>query len=111
MGIRHVVLFKFRDGVDWSDPRAKEAEAATREHPRHIPEIVDWQCGRNVTERSIAHDFALVGDFADREAVARYLVHPDHLRGVALWRAIADWSVVDFEVNDPVRDERPGADG
>ncbi|GGM06052.1 hypothetical protein GCM10010129_57160 [Streptomyces fumigatiscleroticus] len=99
MGIRHVVLFKFKDGVSWSDPRAAEAEAATRQHPRHIPDIVNWQCGRNVAERSIAHDFALIGDFADQDAVARYLVHPDHVRGVELWRAIADWSVVDFEVD------------
>ncbi|QKW07734.1 Dabb family protein [Streptomyces sp. NA04227] len=99
MGIRHVVLFKFKDGVTWADPRAKAAEAATREHPRHIPEIGHWQCGRNVAQRAIAHDFALTGDFADRDAVARYLVHPDHVRGVELWRAIADWSVVDFEVD------------
>ncbi|WP_307854066.1 Dabb family protein [Streptomyces tagetis] len=92
------MLFKFKDGLDWSDPRAAEAESVTRQHPRHIPEIVHWQCGRNVSGRPIAHDFALVGDFTDRQAVDRYLTHPDHVRGVELWRAIADWSVVDFEV-------------
>lgn len=99
MGIRHIVLFKFKDGVTWSDPRAEEAEAATLGHPQRIPDIKSWQCGRNVADRPIAHDFALIGDFADPDAVARYLVHPDHVRGVELWRAIADWSVVDLEVN------------
>ncbi|MFF3909514.1 Dabb family protein [Streptomyces sp. NPDC001848] len=93
------MLFKFKDGVSWSDFRAQEAEAATRQHPQHIPDIVNWQCGRNVADRLVAHDFALIGDFADRDAVARYLVHPDHVRGVELWRAIADWVVVDFEVD------------
>ncbi|GHF31008.1 Dabb family protein [Streptomyces griseoluteus] len=99
MGVRHVVLFKFKDGINWSDPRAEEAEAATLRHPLHIPEIANWSCGRNTAARSIAHDFAVIGDFADRDAVHRYLTHPDHVRGVELWRAIADWSVVDFELD------------
>ncbi|MEU9097628.1 Dabb family protein [Streptomyces sp. NPDC048361] len=100
MPVRHVVVFKFKDGVDWGDPRAREAAVATEGHPEQIADIITWECGRNVADRSISHDFALVGGFRDRDAVARYLVHPDHVKGVELWRAIADWSVVDFEVED-----------
>ncbi|NUS16800.1 MAG: Dabb family protein [Streptomyces sp.] len=108
MGIRHIVLFKFKEGVTWSDPRAEEAEAATKGHPRWIPDIAGWQCGRNISDRPIAHDFALIGDFADQDAVDRYLVHPDHVRGADLWRAIADWSVVDFEVHPQADPEAAG---
>ncbi len=109
--IRHVVLFKFYQGITWDDPRAVSAEAATRQHPAHIPEILAWECGRNHANRSIAYDFALIGTFRDEMAVDRYLTHPDHLRGVGLWREIADWRVVDFRV--PARDtgEPKAADG
>ncbi|WP_371478721.1 Dabb family protein [Kitasatospora sp. NBC_00315] len=94
--IRHVVLFKFREGVTWSDPRAQVAEEATRRHPEFIPEILSWECGRNEVDRPVAYDFALIGGFADPAAVTRYLEHPDHQRGVALWRELAEWNVVDF---------------
>ena len=94
--IRHVVLFRFRDGLDWSDPRAAEAEAATAAHPAHIPEILGWEHGRSLNSRAIGYDFALIGTFADLAAVNRYLDHPDHRAGVDRWRAIATWVVADF---------------
>ncbi|WDO05343.1 Dabb family protein [Streptomyces murinus] len=96
--IRHTVLFRFRPEVDWSDARARAAEAATAGHPDHIEEILGWEFGRNMTERPVAYDFALIGTFADRGAVDRYLTHPDHVRGVELWREIATWVVADFAV-------------
>ncbi|MFJ9646211.1 Dabb family protein (plasmid) [Streptomyces sp. HUAS TT3] len=94
--IRHTVLFRFKPGIDWSDPRAGAAEAATAGHPDRIEEILGWEYGRNLTDRPVAYDFALIGTFADREAVDRYLIHPDHVRGVGLWREIATWVVADF---------------
>ncbi|MFI2259779.1 Dabb family protein [Streptomyces tubercidicus] len=96
--LRHVVLFKLSPGVDWDDPRAQRAEVATRNHPQHIAEILSWECGRNTADRPIAYDFALCGTFSDADAVNRYLRHPDHVSGVDLWRAIATWVVVDYEV-------------
>jgi hypothetical protein len=105
--IKHVVLFKFCEGVDWTDPRAVDAEAATADHPRHIPEILGWEYGRNLNDRPQAHDFALVGTFADLDAVSRYLVHPDHRRGVRLWRSIADWVVADFPAFVNSEEPRP----
>lgn len=94
--LNHVVLFKFHDGVSWDDPRAREAEQVSQGHPRHIPDIISWECGRNTTARDIGYDFAVLGRFADHDAIKRYLVHPDHVRGVELWRRIATWAVVDF---------------
>jgi len=94
--IRHVVMFKFRTGVTWSDPRAVAAERATASHPQHIEEILGWEFGRNLSSRPVAYDFVLIGTFADHAAVDRYLTHPDHLRGVRLWEAIATWVIADF---------------
>jgi hypothetical protein len=94
--IKHLVLFKFHDGIDWTDARAQQAEQVTRGHPAHIPEILGWEVGRNVSDRSQAYDFALIGTFADQTAVTRYLCHQDHQRGVRMWRDIATWVVADF---------------
>ncbi|WP_043266811.1 Dabb family protein [Streptomyces sp. CT34] len=94
--LNHVVLFKFRPGVTWDDPRALQAERASRRHPVHIPEILSWECGRNTTDRDIGYDFAVIGRFSDHQAVESYLSHPDHVQGVELWREIATWAVVDF---------------
>jgi hypothetical protein len=94
--IRHVVLFRFRPGVTWDDPRAVAAEQATAGHPEHIEEIIDWESGRNLSVRPAAYDFALIGTFADQAAVDRYLGHPDHVRGVRLWDEIATWVIADF---------------
>lgn len=95
--IRHVVCFRFRPGVSWTDPRALAAEQVTRDHPRHIAEILTWTVGRNTTPRSAAYDFALVAEFADRASLDRFMGHPDHQRGVAAWAEISTWVVVDLD--------------
>jgi len=102
--IRHVVLFKFRPGVTWADPRAAAAEEATVGHPGQIEEILSWEFGRNLASRAAAYDFALIATFAGQAEVARYLNHPDHLRGVRLWQEIATWVVADFPVGAPAVD-------
>ncbi len=104
----HIVLFKFNAGIGWGDPRVLAAEDTTRNHPRHIPEIRHWTVGRNVTDREVAYDFAVIGRFADRAALDRYLIHPDHQRGVAAWRELSTWVVADLEA-DP--DADPDAAG
>ncbi|MFG1643792.1 Dabb family protein [Amycolatopsis sp. NPDC049252] len=95
--ISHIVCFRFKPGVTWDDPRAAEAEKITREHPDHITEIRSWSVGRNTTVRTIAYDFALVGRFHDREALERYMVHPDHRRGVRAWSELSTWVAVDLD--------------
>ncbi|WP_234348023.1 Dabb family protein [Streptomyces specialis] len=92
------MLFRFRDGVTWSDPRAQEAEKATHGHPREIPEILEWTAGRNSADRENAYDFAVVGLFEDHAALGRYMEHPDHRRGVRLWREISEWVVTDIDL-------------
>lgn len=107
--ITHLVLFTFRPGVSWDDPRALEAEQATLGHPAHIPQILSWTAGRNISPRSQAQDFALVGTFADQDALAAYADHPDHYRGVGLWREISTWVVADLQDPDLAAPDATGA--
>ncbi|HWE89429.1 MAG TPA: Dabb family protein [Pseudonocardiaceae bacterium] len=101
MSIRHIVLFKFNDGVSWRDPRAVQAAEMSASHPEHIQEIQEWMVGRNATDRDIAYDFAVIGTFRDRDALDRYMCHPHHQNGVAMWRELSTWAVVDLEEKRP----------
>jgi hypothetical protein len=96
--IVHQVFFQFKKGINWDNEKAKEAEQATLRHPLEISQIKAWFCGRSIIARPQAVDFSLIGYFARREDLDAYMVHPDHLRGVALWKDISTWTVSDIAV-------------
>ncbi|MEU0677583.1 Dabb family protein [Streptomyces sp. NPDC006172] len=95
--IRHLVLFKLHDGVRRDDPRVVAGEAAFRALGGQIEELRFWELGWNVSERPIAYDFAINSAVQDADALKRYLEHPAHQAGVALWREFATWVVADYE--------------
>lgn len=96
--LMHIVMFTLKNPWSWSSLEVIDAERATRAHPNHINEIKGWSCGRNTTKRDIAADFVVIGLFEKREDLNAYIIHPDHQEGVAKWRSIADWKVVDIEL-------------
>lgn len=95
--LTHIVCFSLREGFDWDHPTVQAAERISREHFRHIPEIVTWMVGRNTTLPRNSFDFAVVGQFVDRAALDRYMVHPDHQRGIDAWEPLSNWLVVDLD--------------
>jgi hypothetical protein len=97
--IAHQVFFKFKEGIDWQSEKAKAAEQATLGHADAIPEIAAWFCGRSAIPRLQAVDFSLIGYFASREDLDAYMVHPDHQKGVELWKEISTWTVSDIVVD------------
>lgn len=94
--IRHIVLFKFKPGVDWADPAALEAEDFAHRVGEEVPDLLHWQAGRNTSDRPIAYDYAVIGLLADQDALERYLVDPFHRRAIEKWRAVSDWVVADL---------------
>ncbi|MBZ2398691.1 Dabb family protein [Erwinia amylovora] len=97
--LMHIVLFTLKKELDWTSEEVIDAERATHAHPNFIDEIKGWACGRNTTQREIAADFMVMGLFESRDDLNAYLIHPDHQAGVKKWQAIADWKVVDIELN------------
>ncbi|GAA3300976.1 Dabb family protein [Streptomyces cinereospinus] len=73
-----------------------EGVAAFRALDGKVPEIRSWELGWNVSDRPDAYDFALNSSFDDPEALRRYVQHPEHQAGAALWRAFATWVVADY---------------
>ncbi|WP_326782820.1 Dabb family protein [Streptomyces sp. NBC_00151] len=94
--IRHIVLFKFKSGCDWSDPRALAAEESSRQVGTEVPGLRSWVTGRNLSDRDIAYDFAAVGVVEDQAALDRYLDHPFHQESARRWREISDWVIADI---------------
>ncbi|PSM39235.1 hypothetical protein C6Y14_32775 [Streptomyces dioscori] len=95
--IRHLVLFKLNEGVERDEPRVVEGVAAFRALGGSIPELQFWECEWNITDRPIAYDFAINSAVEDTDALKRYIEHPAHQAGVALWREFATWVIADYE--------------
>ncbi|MFE2047428.1 Dabb family protein [Streptomyces sp. NPDC059459] len=95
--IRHLVLFKLDDGVERDDPRVEQGVEAFRSLGGRIEELRFWECGWNISDRPTAYDFAINSAVDDAGALQRYLDHPAHQAGVALWREFATWVIADYE--------------
>ncbi|MFH8976422.1 Dabb family protein [Streptomyces sp. NPDC017890] len=95
--IRHLVLFKLNEGVDRDDPRVVKGVEAFRALGGRIEELRLWECAWNISDRPIAYDFAINSAVDDTDALKRYVDHPAHQEGVALWREFATWVIADYE--------------
>lgn len=95
--LRHVVLFKFKDGTAPED--IKKVEDAFSALPSKIPEIKGYEWGINNSPESLnkglTHCFFLT--FKNEEDRGIYLPHPDHKAfGEVLGPHLDDVLVLDY---------------
>ena len=74
--IRHVVLFKFKQGI--GEEVIVDLEKSIAALPPVIPEILSYEFGRDVVRSERSYDLALVSTFKDLDSLQRYQIHPDH---------------------------------
>ncbi|WP_409494788.1 Dabb family protein [Amycolatopsis sp. cmx-11-12] len=98
--IRHIVLFKLKDGVTRDDPRVPVAESMARRVGDEVPDLRYWYAGRNFSDRPVAYDFVVIGLVEDEAALDRYMTHPFHQDAIAVWREISDWVIADVVERD-----------
>ena len=72
---RHVVLFKWADGV--GDDQVAAVTEALRALPPKVPAMRAYDVGPAVDG---THDYAVVADFDDEDGWRSYDEHPDHAR-------------------------------
>jgi hypothetical protein len=95
--LKHVVFMKFNTGV--SEASIQDLEKSLAVLPAAIPEIRQYEFGRDVLHSERSYDFALVSAFEDLEALKRYQVHPEHVIVLTKVRAMCDSILaVDFEM-------------
>ena len=97
--LRHVVLFKFKEGTAEAD--IKKVEAAFTALPSKIPAIKDYEWGTDNSPEGLAkgftHCFFLTFDSEEGRAI--YLPHPDHKAfGAILTPFLDDVLVLDYWV-------------
>lgn len=95
--LRHVVLFKFKDGT--SDKDIKKVEDAFSALPSKIPQIIGYEWGTNNSpeglDKGLTHCFLLT--FKSEEDRAIYLPHQDHKAfGEVLGPHLDDVLVLDY---------------
>ena len=95
--IKHIVLFKVREGIGGEDPRLLRAIDALRELEGAIDGIRLWEVGKNVSDRPIAVDYALYSAFDSGADLAAYVDDPAHREVVELLKKVCTWKVCDYE--------------
>ncbi len=91
----HMVLGKPREGLG----EAEQGElTGWFDSLRSIPGVMELTWGLDFSGRGDGYTFGAVVHFADREALQRYLTHPDHLLVVnVLNRVMVKRLVLDYE--------------
>jgi hypothetical protein len=76
--LRHVVLFKFKDGT--APDKVKEIENAFRALPGKVPEIAAFEWGTDNSPEGLAQGFThcFFVSFRDAKGREAYLPHPAH---------------------------------
>jgi hypothetical protein len=95
--LKHIVFMKFKAGA--TDKDIAEVEKAMAGLPGKIPEIKEYQFGRDIVRSERSYDFALVSAFDDMDAMKRYQVHPAHLPVIAKVKELSETILaVDFKL-------------
>ncbi len=94
--IKHIVFLKLNEK---SEDNLQKIVTALRGLKEKIVEVEHLEVGVDFKHGPNSWDIALITHFADRDALAIYATHPDHLPVVDLIGDMcAQRAVVDFEV-------------
>ena len=74
--IRHVVMFRWNEGVD--DAHVAATTAAFERLPSLIPHILSYAHGRDLGVVATNYDYAVTGEFESVDEFLAYRDHPDH---------------------------------
>jgi hypothetical protein len=94
--VRHIVLWRLKSPAS-TDFAALRSALETQ--LGRIPGLVKVEVGRSFNSGKRATDFALICDFASREALAAYHRHPAHAETRAMVDPlVAEHWIADYEV-------------
>jgi hypothetical protein len=87
--IRHILLFRFRDGVPEQTVTAVLAELSS--FPDRYPAMRNWACGRNVSTRDSSMTHGFVVEFDTEQDLLDYLGSASHEEFVReRWRPVIE---------------------
>ena len=99
--IKHIILLKLKESAE-GKPKSDNALFLKRELESlasKIKEIRKLEVGVNFNTGQDAYDLALISEFATKEDLDTYQIHPEHQRVAAIVRRLRDSRVVvDYEM-------------
>jgi hypothetical protein len=96
--IRHIVLFKLKDGLTRDDSRVRAATSALTALGPTLPPVLSWETHWCFGARPVSHDFALICDVADEAGLEAYQTDPEHQKVAADLREVFTLAVGDFTI-------------
>jgi len=99
--IKHIVMWTIKDGVDGKtkEQNILRLKVLLDDLVDKIPEIKELEVGVNYNSSPAAFDIVLYSVFKDKEELAIYQAHPDHVKVKDFVAKVADKrAVVDYEV-------------
>ena len=99
--IKHVVMWTIKEGIDGKtkEQNILRLKVMLDDLVGKIPEIKELEVGVNYNASPAAYDLVLYSVFKDKEELAIYQDHPDHVKVKEFVAKVADKrAVVDYEV-------------
>jgi len=93
--LTHIVCWKYKPETSEADRREHRARLAAL--AGSISDVISLHVGADILHLERSFDTGLVATFADRDALDRYLDHPEHQEVVTFGRQLSERVVsVDF---------------
>ncbi|MDB6176200.1 Dabb family protein [Paracoccus sp. Z330] len=96
--LRHIVMFKLKDGIERDDPRVVKAVKLIQELPGQIDTVLDSELGWDTSCKPHSLDYATLWKFRDADGLAQYSAHPAHLKVLEATRDIFDAKIADYVI-------------
>ncbi len=98
--IKHIVMFKLKTkDIKEKNARINELKNMLDSLKQSIQEIKLFETGINICTRPTAYDLVLISEFETKDALQRYIEHPDHQNVVDYLNKIKESTVVvDYEI-------------
>jgi len=87
----HIVCWKYKPETETA--LRDEHISRLRALPSKIEDIVEFDVGADILHLERSFDTGLVAVFADRDALDRYTVHPEHQAVAAFGKEIAEKTI------------------
>ena len=97
--IRHIVLFKLREGLSREDAEVVATREALTNLGPALPMVRAWEVRPCFGDKPTSHDFILISEFDNEADLAQYAVDPDHKAVIAKLDLItAGKATADFHI-------------
>lgn len=96
--VTHIVMWNFVESL--SEQEKKEAARTMKERLEPLKDVIQGTLSLKVVTEPLAtssYEVALVGEYADEEALKYYAVHPEHLKVVDYIKTVCkDRAALDY---------------